>query len=122
MLYRDKCGRTITYKKQMCNDGREHRQMDTHDLREEHRRLDERESHWWSQRMDEIYEAQTFLGVGLSWCPTRVGVRHLYDTCQNSQTSFTKKNKLFSLLLHSKKVKHVLKQCYQWRSKDINFD
>jgi hypothetical protein len=119
-----------------------------------------------------FYEALTSLRGGVSRCPTHIGVRHLYDTCQNSQTSVGKvtqvspKKSFFSLMRHSlnrcltlihttrvrqyiqisvskgiciflwsnipytffgkisdmsKKVKHVLKQCHQWRIKGINF-
>lgn len=58
-----------------------------------------------------IYEARTPLGVGVSRCPTHIGVRHLYDTrttrvgkvkeVSEKSDKCPLKNGFFSLFRHS---------------------
>jgi hypothetical protein len=61
-----------------------------------------------------FYEAHTHLEGGVSRCTTCVDVRHLYDT-RTTPIGIVKQNlpkMFFFFFLHSKRVKHVLKQCF----------
>jgi len=44
--------------------------------------------HTLKYRIEDNYEARTPLGLGVSRCPTRFGVRHSYDTCRTGRYIF----------------------------------